>query len=1011
VFLGEAPSSEEILQGLPFVGQAGGMLNRLLRLMGLDRNLIRIDNTIRCAPPMVTLDGQHYQHAATHHCRQHTSQTLEDPSAKVIVSMGGSAIRRMVDLPSKGVRVQDLHGGVWKVGDKWVVGTFHPSFLQRGAHNLIGTTIWDLQRAQQILKEGWAPDPGSLVVDPSYSWAEAWARGYLEACQQSPEDVWLAVDIETPDKAKGQDEGKLTAEDQSFTILRVNLCCHPDEGVTLPYTGEFIPLIHRVLEAQGRKLFWNEEYDLPRLLNAGVRLDLDRCWDLMWAWHALQSDLPRGLGFVAPFYSTWGPWKHLSGSDPGTYAAIDGLQTLRIGFGVVQDLIQEGMWEVFETHMHTLKRRVLQPAREVGIAVDRPGLEAFLEDLTQKTLSLDQAIQTCVPEALRPLTPKGGLKSPPSADQDGKILHTKARATTKAGVAKKDPPDPTKLALFASAELIAKVEDREVLCCQTCGAQEIQSRHRCPKIKGEPQREPQVGLKVAQVTRYYWREPFNPESPQQLLSYILGTGGKPGRAKKTGNLSADRDTLGKLWRETKDPLYHHVLQKRAVAKVRGTYVLGTLRRLDPENRLHPEGTYAPSTFRLSYVNPNIQNVVGDRQEETLASGFRRCITATSSCRLIEIDYSGIEAVLVGWFARDPHYIRLAWCGVHAGLASHVLGKPYDPAWDDITLKSYLKGIKGEAKHFPGGNLYDQAKRTVHGDNYGLTEFGMVRNFPKFFPSLEVARRFKRIYRQMAPKIPAWQAQIREYAHTHHFLGGPGDPPFGHPFKAKHRFWSVVQYQRITYAGMLSRRKEGLPVVEIDGGWYAINLGEDGKRAVAFFPQSTARFILTSMMMRLFGEPDHLNYIGEAYFGRTPLRAPIHDSILLEVPALQVEEVLEKVFMEMLRPIAQLPCPEAWGIGPYLRIGAEAKLGKVDGNWQDMEEIPTPPLEALGLTPSSIWVGEHSVAGDLASTPTFGSPDPEIPGGGELEEDLEDQLDFEMPLGMTERGVVERRIHV
>ena len=435
-FLGEAPSSEEILQGRPFVGQAGGMLNRLLRLLGWDRNQILIENTIRCAPPLVTLDGQHYQSGATHHCRQHTSPILDDPRGQVVVAMGGSAIRRMVeDLPSKGVRVQDLHGGVWKRrlpggGDQWVVGTFHPSFLQRGAHNLIGTTIWDLQRAQQVLREGWTEDPAQLVVDPPLAWAEAWTHTYLEAVRRDPEGVWLSVDIETPDKVKGQDEGKLTAQDLSYTILRVNLCCHPDEGITLPYTGPYIALIHAVLEAQGRKLFWNEEYDLPRLLAAGCRIDLLTCWDLMWAWHALQSDLPRGLGFVAPFYSTWGPWKHLSGSDPGRYAAIDGIQTLRIGYGVTQDLVQEGMWDVFHRHMHELKRKVLQPAREIGIQIDKARLLAFKADLTTKTLQLDQAIQGCVPEILRPLTPKGGLKACPKPDGEGLYLHTKARTTT-----------------------------------------------------------------------------------------------------------------------------------------------------------------------------------------------------------------------------------------------------------------------------------------------------------------------------------------------------------------------------------------------------------------------------------------------------------------------------------------------------------------------------------------------------------------------------------------------------
>ena len=139
-------------------------------------------------------------------------------------------------------------------------------------------------------------------------------------------------------------------------------------------------------------------------------------YDLPWGCHLLQSDLPLSLGFWAPFYSRFGidyagsmlgAWKHLAGSDEILYAACDGPQTLRVGFGSVGDLVAGGLWPTFLRHVHTLMQRVLQPAHVIGIQADRPALLAFEADLTQKASALQAQIQAHVPERVKPLTEIG----------------------------------------------------------------------------------------------------------------------------------------------------------------------------------------------------------------------------------------------------------------------------------------------------------------------------------------------------------------------------------------------------------------------------------------------------------------------------------------------------------------------------------------------------------------------------------------------------------------------------
>lgn len=947
LLFGEAAGRNEAYSSTPFVGDAGGMLNRILKLNHHQRIEYRIGNTIQCQPPGDWLEGSPWEQDAINHCRVHSDLILSEPH-KVVMPMGGIALRRVLGLGKvKGVRVQDFHGTVTRdPSDRfWVVPTYHPSHLQRGASNLTGTVCFDLQRAHEVAARGWAVDPASVVVDPSIEWFSQYVDTYIAAVRSDPYSYPLGADLETPDKAGGRDEGELGSEDRSYKIDRVNLSFNPDEGVTVPGTPAYLALVAKAFAAGGIVYLWNAEYDWPRLRRAAtdfdlpdLALELRRTWDIMWAWHALQSDLPRGLGFAAPFYSRYGAWKHLAYGEPGRYAAIDGFQTRRVGDGVVADLIQSGMWDVFERHMQRLHYTALRPAQDVGVLIDRAALVKFKDELTVHARRLLHQMQGYIPEELRPLTPKGGMKHCPPEGQ----LHAEGRATTLKGEPKKGKTDVLKQELYAQTAIVVEITTDTIgYRCVTCGGSDLPKNHRCTAKGAEP---PELLFGPIQATRYFWQEPFNPDSPKQVLAYIKHRGHAPGRAKKTRKETTDKETLTRLARGTGDPLYQTLLDYRAINKVKGTYAEGTERRLDANDRVHPVPTFKPSTLRLSYVDPNITNVIADKGgEKSLASGFRRCVVAGAGCRLLEVDYSSIEAVVVGWKLRevDPadalNYIRLAKLGVHAGLASHILGRPYDPKWSDQELSAYFKEIK--KNQF---TVYDRAKRCVHGKNYGLTIHGMVRNFPKEFPDLKTAKITEAVYNAMCPSLPRWHALERKRAYDQGYLGGPGQHPYGY----KHWFWSVISYKKITFAAYVKainiqrRTGEDQLVFEHEGAYFKQILGEDSKRCVAFFPQSIAAGVLKEAELELF-DPESSNYIGDAYYGRTPLRAPIHDSLLMEVPVAQWDRVTEKVYTAMLRPVEELPIPLEWGMGEHLQVGIAAKASAIAGNWEDMEDIKVP----------------------------------------------------------------------
>lgn len=938
LLVGEALGKVEALTGRPFVGDAGGMLTRLLNLLGWKREAIRIHNAISCHPPHDWMDERApWYYRALGHC-PYLEQTLYE-GHQVVVPMGQTALRRVMHLEHrKKVRVQDFHGALLRdPGDRFsVVPTFHPSFLQRGAHNLIGTVLWDLLRAESVRDHGVPPDDHSLVVDPPIEWFRAWVDQVIAARQQDPAAYPISSDVETPDKAGGKDEGEMTADDRSMQLLRHNVSCHPDEGVTVPHDGPYIAELARLYASPGAIWMWNREYDFVRQVTAGLLREDDstRVVDLMWLWHVLQSDLPRGLGFVAPFYSNYGPWKHLADEDPEGYGAIDGLQTHRVGFGIIRDLVAQGIYKVAMRHTHELLTKVLRPAQLVGVKVDRQRLLVFKAELIDKARERIDTLQTRVPANLLPLTPKEGYKHQPAAT----LLHVKATAFTRKGTPRAGKPSSEiKQELYARAQIVEKLVLKEVLTCRTCGATDLDRRHRCASAQNPHALPPALDLAVASVRRWYWQEPLNPDSPKQILAYIKFRKHRAGRPKKgAASESTDRETLDRLVAQTGDPFYATLLDYRAIAKVKGTYVEATERLLDADDRIHPVPTFKPSTGRLSYMNPNITNVVADKDEKrNLAAGFRRCIVASPGCRLLEVDFAGIEAVETGWCARDAEYYRLAGLGVHGALVTHVLGQPYDPADSDDALGALFKRMKVEHP-----DLYDPAKRYIHGRAYGLTVAGMVLQFPHLFPRVATAEKYARIYEQMAPLVAGWQRTTQERASRQHFLGGQD-----HPFGYRHWFWSVYTYKRLTpvqHARLLAKYEkagQAAPVVDINGQWFKVGLGEDGKRVLAFYPQSIAAAILKEALLRLFADPDSPSYIGTAYYGKTPLRAPIHDSMLLEVPTRVWDRVYETVCMEMQRPIPQQALPAEWQRpGEYVRIGIAAKAGQ---DWATMEDLVVP----------------------------------------------------------------------
>jgi hypothetical protein len=319
--------------------------------------------------------------------------------------------------------IQNWHGCPTKVGDNWVVPTYAPSFIVPN-QKLTGVVCFDLLQAKKIASGTWKEEPAILRVDPPLEWFTKWVDSVI-AHAEAGNEVWCAVDTETVEKLSGKNEDELDGVETK--IVRVNVATNPNEGITVPFVGDYIEQIRRICKSKLIvKLLHNRRYDAPLLKEADCALEYPH-HDTMHMWKYVQSDCPASLGFIAPMYSNYlytdpdtglisGAWKHLAGSNPGDYAAIDSFQTLRIALGMRRDLKKAGLWEIYLRHVYELDRIVLHPAEDVGLYVDRARLLTFKAELAAKETALELRIRSQVDENNQPL--EGRWKNPPKGRTD-----------------------------------------------------------------------------------------------------------------------------------------------------------------------------------------------------------------------------------------------------------------------------------------------------------------------------------------------------------------------------------------------------------------------------------------------------------------------------------------------------------------------------------------------------------------------------------------------------------------
>jgi uracil-DNA glycosylase family 4 len=976
--VGEALGEKEKWSGTPFVrdAESGSVLETAIRKAGFKREDFVLYNMIQCQPLGNKLAGTSYEYESIEHCKVHRDRVFNKFKPNVILACGATAFKHLTGTFGGIGGIEINRGYVFDsiYPNTKLVATLHPSFIRRKLNKHIGVLTRDIKRAVQVANgqiQELDTEHYNLISD------HLDIVDFIEYCKKNPSEP-ISYDIETEWSKLEADDIETNQDVRDITQIQFQV----GKYSTLVFNWEtkdgvkdnsVTDTIIEILKLPNPKIGWNNylfdkinlEYHLGKVHN-GTNLDL------MWAWHHWQPDVKwpgMKLQFVTNIYEPNFPaWKHLADSEPLQYGCYDVDAVYRIYNGLIKDLkhpnyrhknLYTGLTSVnskslYEGYIDDVVKLwpILVNMSDRGLPIDLKAREEFKQEIKAQILLTNKEIQDLYPFHLRKTEHKEGYKYVPKEVQIYTERFNKFVSL-----------DTIRNGLGNDNRYIVILDDNkkdELL------AEYIEENTRKPEDK-EKKKPEMTGLVLREfvlddgnkVYRYDRIEVFKPNSSQQLVKYIKWKNHKvPTKRNKEGELkpTTSKEHIYNLWIQTGDPLYEGIIRMRELNKMLGTYIgegdynefddtdidLDSLESINKkketgwpigkDGRVHTTYVPEPATGQLSSKNPNVQNPpargnqFSSKGYKTLADKFRRTIAATSNKLIMEFDYTGFHALMLGFESECETYMRLSRLGIHDYVAAWMI-KPkikiqtnkehYEYlldldkwlSYDDNILSKKLSWVKNNYKMVRNS----QAKPAVHGIGFGEGVNKLYQLNRHSFNSVKEVQVLHDLLKSLFPEIFDYQVKIRELASKQSYLVSR----FGYI----RRFYDVYDYRIIKEP---RNPKWGETIFQDkDGKWWSKKPGLDSESCIAYLPSNNA-FGLKKEKMRLIHDYDLDNKYG--------LINDVHDSLMFECPNEFVDEAAIEIPKIMGSPTKHLINNLTGSDG--LWCGVEVKVGK---NWAEMKD--------------------------------------------------------------------------
>ena len=145
LFIGEAPGANEDIQGEPFVGRGGKLLDDMLAMIGLHRQNIYITNSVKCRPP----ENRDPLNTEKDACRGYLRAQVRLMKPKIIVCLGRISAMELIKPDFK---ISREHGQFFDRSGTLMMALYHPAALLRDPRKK-PETFEDLKRLQEKIAE------------------------------------------------------------------------------------------------------------------------------------------------------------------------------------------------------------------------------------------------------------------------------------------------------------------------------------------------------------------------------------------------------------------------------------------------------------------------------------------------------------------------------------------------------------------------------------------------------------------------------------------------------------------------------------------------------------------------------------------------------------------------------------------------------------------------------------------------------------------------------------------
>lgn len=317
IIVGEALGEQEQMSGVPFIGASGQELTRMLREAGIDRAEALLTNVFMVRPEENKIDNflskktrrGDFLQSVKEEYRDHVRelQTLiETVRPNLIISTGAISTWALTGIPKISSARGTVHRCVITEAPIKVLPTYHPAAVLR-MWNLRPIVVADLIKARFEARFPEIKRPKRrIVIEPDIHDLGDFYRNHIFRTKR------VSVDIET---GNGQ-------------ILCLAFASDPANAIVIPFVDKRRPdysywsnprdevraidFVKTVLEDPSiEKVGQNGLYDIQWLWRKlGIRV-ANYTDDTMLLHHALQPELPKGLGFLGSVYTNEASWKDM----------------------------------------------------------------------------------------------------------------------------------------------------------------------------------------------------------------------------------------------------------------------------------------------------------------------------------------------------------------------------------------------------------------------------------------------------------------------------------------------------------------------------------------------------------------------------------------------------------------------------------------------------------------------------------------------------------------------------